>query len=256
MNEKYIYGEVRAIPDNVDETRTIDFTISNEIKDRHGTRLMADRWDLSNYKKNPIVGYQHNVYGDALCSAPNPDDIIGKSTVKIEGNDLVASLTFEPPELNPLAEKIFQKVKFGTLRMASVGFIGVNKHFGEGNEAKDGKNPTEYFQKQELLEWSIVNIPSNPTASVREFNVQSEKALRYVAKATNLDIDEIREMTVGDVMKLVNGESIEKDKRDVEKTERMELEEAKRKLKIEQEQKELEIKLNYLRTNLKETNNG
>ena len=76
----YRFGEIRALPADVDETRTVEFVISNEAKDRHGTILKKSKWDLKNYKKNPIVGYQHNIHG-SFFGEDNPDNIIGKSKV-------------------------------------------------------------------------------------------------------------------------------------------------------------------------------
>jgi hypothetical protein len=71
---------------------------------------------------------------------------------------LVGEAEFEPKEINPVAEKVFQKVKFGTLNTASVGILPV----GTGTYKKEEK--TYYYDGQELLEWSIVNIPMNGEA--------------------------------------------------------------------------------------------
>lgn len=213
MSTEYIFGEIRALPENVRETRTVDFVISNETKDRHGTKLLLKGWELANYKRNPIVGYQHNLYGD-MCSPPNPDDIIGKSEVFVDGSNLIGRVTFEPAEINPLAEKIFQKVLFGSLRTASVGFKPLKGfRWGEGAESEKGANPTQYSDKHELVEWSIVNIPSNPTATKREFTVQNDRALKYILRVLgdNYTEDEIMKMTVRGVMGLLSGESLEKD---------------------------------------------
>ncbi len=77
MSKKVIPAFIKAIPDNVDETRTIDFIISDSTKDRHSTVVNQKGWQLDNYNKNPIVGYQHNIYGDNMCADPNPDMVIG-----------------------------------------------------------------------------------------------------------------------------------------------------------------------------------
>lgn len=249
MALEYRYAELRAIPPDVEQSRTVEFVISDETKDRNGTRLLLDRWELENYEKNPIVGYQHNLYGD-LCSPPNPDDIIGKSVVYKEGKQLIGKLTFEPAELNKQAEKIFQKVIFGTLRMASVGFIGEGRMFGKGDEAEGRENQTEYFKRQELLEWSIVNIPSNPSASKREFSVQSERALRYIANIIGgkLSIEELKKMTVNGILRMVTGESEEYDKKERE----FECKIVENKLKIKREQEQLRLKLRLMGTKIKE----
>src|SRR5690349_19947598 len=104
----------------VEETRTIPLAISSDMKDRHRTVVNMKNWRLDNYRNNPIVGYQHNVYGDNMCSSPNPDDVLGSSRIyfeEVEGRTIImADVTFERAEINPLAEKIFQKVLAGTLR--------------------------------------------------------------------------------------------------------------------------------------------
>lgn len=169
MKTKIALGQLRALPDNVDETRTIQFIISSERKDRHGTVLDLEGWALDSYNNNPIVGYQHDVYGDSSLKSPDPDSVIGKGRVFREANQLVSEVTFEPADMNPLAEKIFKKVKFGTLRTASVGFLPISKgRWGTGEEARGGENQTYYYGKRELLEWSIVNIPSNADALRRQ----------------------------------------------------------------------------------------
>lgn len=169
MNKKTTSALVREIPKDVDDTRTIDFIISDSTKDRHSTVVNQTGWRLENYLRNPVVGYQHNIYGAGMCVDPNPDMVIGKAmNVRIEGGKLMASVAFEPAEINPLAEKVFQKLKFGSLKAVSVGFIEIGEgKFGEGLEAKGAPNETYYFEGQELLEFSVVNIPSNPAAVAR-----------------------------------------------------------------------------------------
>jgi len=121
-----IEANIRALGDNVEDTRTITFIASTSSVDRHGTVLNQDNWNLKNFNNNPIIGYQHNVYGGA--EAPNPDDQLGTAkayfeTVKKgdkEENQLLVDITFEPEAINPLAEKIFRKVLHGSLRAVSV----------------------------------------------------------------------------------------------------------------------------------------
>ncbi len=153
-NEKrYTNGYVRKFAKDVEETRTIEFVISTSDKDRHNSILNQKNWDLKNYKRNPIFGYQHNVYGDDMCSKPDPDDLLGNSRVYIEGDELIAAATFEPKEENEYAEKIFRKVLRGTLRSASVGFYPLPNKKGKkgtfGEEATDehegGKHETLHY---------------------------------------------------------------------------------------------------------------
>jgi len=165
-----IEANIRALGDNVEDTRTITFIASTSSVDRHGTVLNQDNWNLKNFNNNPIIGYQHNVYGGA--EAPNPDDQLGTAkayfeTVKKgdkEENQLLVDITFEPEAINPLAEKIFRKVLHGSLRAVSVGFVPLENEAGRLGENREGN--FHYFG-QELLEVSVVNIPSNPDALKR-----------------------------------------------------------------------------------------
>lgn len=211
MSEKYTFGEVRAIPTNAEESRTIEFVISNNTKDRHGTVLSVQNWQLDRFNANGIVGYQHNVYGGDLCNAPDPDQVIGVGRAWIEGDQLIGSVTFEPAEINPLAEKIFRKVLFGTLKATSVGFNPIGRgQFGINDEAENGINPTYYYAAQELLEFSIVNIPSNPDALKRSMRDQASNAINYIYRQLggSYRFADIEGMTVGDVIQLLETRSV------------------------------------------------
>jgi HK97 family phage prohead protease len=159
--KNFINAEIRA-KDDSNENRTVQFIISTNDKDRHGTILNMSNWDLTNYNLNGIVGYNHEVYGST-----NPDLILGSGRAFLEGEGddakLIGEVTFETEDVNPLAEKIFRKVMAGTLKATSVGFtpISVNGKYGEE------RGGTYYYYGQELLEFSIVNIPSNPKAVKR-----------------------------------------------------------------------------------------
>lgn len=203
---KHQFGQVRAIPQNVEETRTIEFVISSNTKDRHGTVLPVDKWQLDRFNANGIVGYQHNVYGGDLCNAPDPDQVIGKGRAWVEGDQLIGSVEFEPAELNPLAEKIFRKVLFGTLQATSVGFNPTAPtYFGQGEEARGGKNQTEYYAGQELLEFSIVNIPSNPDALKRSMRDQASNAISYIYRqfGGQFRFADIEDMSIRNVLELL-----------------------------------------------------
>lgn len=198
------FGELRAVPANVEETRTVQFVISNSTRDRHRTSLDPTKWQLDNFNRNGIVGYQHNVYGDGMCAGPNPDDVIGKGRAFLEGDQLIGEVTFEPADINPQAEKIFRKVLFGSLRATSVGFAELGKgNYGTGKEARGGTEETYYFAGQELLEFSIVNIPSNPDATKRALRDQTSHALMFVKRTLGGDTSfaDIEKLTVGEVLR-------------------------------------------------------
>jgi HK97 family phage prohead protease len=151
---------VRALSEDNKSKRQAEFVISSETPDSYGTVFKIAGWDLSRYENNPVVLYAHKSHSD------NPDMIIGTSEVRVEGTELIGVVTFETAEINPLAEKVWQKVQTGSLRMASIGANIISGHWGDEKLGEDRE--LIYFDKQELYEWSIVPVGSNPDAVKRE----------------------------------------------------------------------------------------
>lgn len=206
MKIDYRFGELRTLPEG--ESRKVEFIISSEKRDRHKTILLAEKWELKNFNKNGIVGYEHDlpIY-DWFITNSNPDRIIGKGTAVREDKIIVGTVDFEPEDINPVAEKVFRKVKHGTLKSTSVGFFETKKgNFGEGNEAKGESNETYYYGGQELLEFSIVSIPSNTDATKRGVGKDIEFiSLLVQQKMPELSLSDIRKLTVGDVLDILEG---------------------------------------------------
>jgi hypothetical protein len=232
ITKKFQFGSIRTIPEGAEESRIIPFILSTFTKDRHGTVLNQDGWDLDNYRKNPVVAYQHNLSG-GLCAEPNPDFIIGKSiSLSIDGMGrdrmLVADAQFEPSDINPLAEKVFRKILFGSLNRSSVDFIPRGEgSYGQGEEAEGRENETFYFSGQELLEWSVVNIPSNPDAGTRDINRRMREegysALMYAFKELGgkFRLSQIEQFRVVDILDLLDGKDLDIKETDPEKVRRL-----------------------------------
>lgn len=144
------------------DSRTVRFVISDESRDRHSSVIPIDAWSLESFRGNPIAGWSHKVYGGAFDS--NPDNIIGTWDIWTEGRELVGDLKFEDAETNPFAEKLFRKTKNGTLNAVSVGFMPGGGHYGDDAEARGAENETFYYDSAELVEVSLVGIPSNKNA--------------------------------------------------------------------------------------------
>lgn len=206
------YGFARAIPENVDETREVEFIISSAAKDRHSSVVNMDGWSLENYNRNPIVGYQHNLYGN-LFGMHDPDDVIGTGRVWMDtdntGNKVLkGAIKFETEDVNPKAEKLFRKVKAGSLRATSVGFMELGQ--GEWKKERNMKGEEEqtyYFKGQELLEFSLVNIPSNPEAVKRTLGDSKDQLLTFIQKflPEEVSIKQLRQLKVQDVLDMIEG---------------------------------------------------
>ena len=150
--------EIQATFRGVSDEGSYDFIITTESEDRHGTIFLADGWELESYRKNPVVFYNHN------RGSEDPDMNIGSSTVRREGNDHIASLTFDDVTENKVAAKIKRKLDNGTLRSASIGAIPK-----EGKWEVRDERDVLVFSRQELLEWSVVDVPSNTDAIKRGY---------------------------------------------------------------------------------------
>ena len=155
--------------------RSIKFVITTGDADRENDVIDPTGWDVSNYLKNPVVLFAHD-YGSLPIAR----------TTKLEQHDdhLIAIAEFATEELNPMAEQVFNMLKQGFLRGASVGFRPTV--FEYNNERGGGD-----FSGQELLEFSVVPIPANAqslmAAGVKEKDVScikewAEKTLRVLSE--------------------------------------------------------------------------
>lgn len=183
------------------DERKLTFVASDGSRDTAGTVLNVNGWDLERFNRNGIIGYQHKVYG-GYDDTENPDNVIGKGYAYVEGGKLMVDVEFEPAEINPLAEKIYQKLLFGSLKAVSVGFLPVGRGtWGKGSESLEGENPTYYYAGQELLEVSVVNIPANPNALRKglegiedELEQLKKEAEDVIPEAEVEDVEETEEM--------------------------------------------------------------
>lgn len=221
------------------KTRTIPFIASTADKDRHGSILNQDNWDLSGFRTNPVIGYQHQLHPD-MCIKSTPDDVIGKGmNIRVGDPDqngdrlLLLDIWFEDEKTNPLADKVFNKLLNGTLNAVSVGFYPMHvdgEESRKGNPATGEDGEADYMFGQELLEVSVVNIPSNKHALQKAVGDTVANALIFCRAQLNKTFTEIEAMTVGEVVKQIQGDRKapgDKEKKDL-KTEREAIELAKK----------------------------
>lgn len=135
--------------------RVFDFRASDKTVDRHGDIIDPAGWILDNFKKNPVVLWQHS-------QQLGP---IGKSLT--EGvSDGALDMKLYIHDLTDESKKAFALLESGMIKATSVGFRPREIRQlsdEERSELKLGRFG-QYFQKQELLEISIVTVPSNPNA--------------------------------------------------------------------------------------------
>jgi len=129
------------------------WTLSTYDLDRYGERIDPAGWDFSQYLKNPVVQWAHCFHIPA----------IGKvEALSIDDKGLHGVVVFNDREYDQLGWSIGQRIKNGSLKAGSVGFRVLEIEIPDKKTAQDGT--TLIFRKQELLEFSICNVPANPYA--------------------------------------------------------------------------------------------
>jgi HK97 family phage prohead protease len=145
LRKQYVPDSVKA---DSEDSRRLTFAISTGAVDRDRDTLAVDGWDLANYRRNPVVLWAHDYHALPVARA---------ESIKLGAGQLKASATFVPAEVYPFAETVYQMLKGGFLRATSVGFRPSKYSLNEERRGVD-------FLEQELLEFSIVPVPSNPEA--------------------------------------------------------------------------------------------
>ena len=80
------------------ETDPFEFIMSDETVDRMGDVIVAEGWDLGDFKSNPIALLNHNA-----------DAIIGRwENVRVEGKRLVGRFVFAEPGTDSVVDKVAQ----------------------------------------------------------------------------------------------------------------------------------------------------
>lgn len=147
------------------KSRTITFVTTTTGKDRHGTRVRTDGIDVSNYEKNPIFLWGHDGYG-GWFSVPDINHVIGKTVaIRKAISQMEQDVEFTPADMNPRGDQAFKMVQAKFLSATSIGFIPRQIVV----ELEDERE-VPVILRCELLETSLVPIPSNPEVSalVRE----------------------------------------------------------------------------------------
>jgi len=160
--------------------RQYEFTASTADQDRDGEVIDVAGWDLKNFKKNPVIMFAHD-----YRTLP-----IGRATkIGIREGKLVNNVEFPPEGTYEFADIVERLVGAGFLKTESVGFLPKKWEDGDGGE----KSPRRTYTKQELLEISIVPVPSNPNAllnAVKEGVITTKQLKQITEPEETNDYDE------------------------------------------------------------------
>jgi HK97 family phage prohead protease len=139
-----------ALPSSgADARRRYRITISDGGEDRDGDRVDPGGWKLDSFRANPVLLLHHD-----------PRRPVGRvEGVTVEGGKLVGTATLPPPGVLADADEAAALLDADVLSAVSPGFriaeSTANQHRGRDITAA------------ELLEVSLVSLPTNPRALVR-----------------------------------------------------------------------------------------
>jgi HK97 family phage prohead protease len=145
------------------------WTLSTYDLDRFSERIDPQGWDFKRFMDNPIVEWAHRYDIPA----------IGKiEGLAVDDKGLIGIVFFNDKSFDPFGWGIGQRVKAGVIRAGSVGFRPVEIEIPSKDDSKDGTSLI--FRKQELLEFSICNVPANPFALAKSAsNEKSDPAIPF-----------------------------------------------------------------------------
>jgi HK97 family phage prohead protease len=154
--------EVKALSE--DELEVVGSTGS---MDRDGEVVEPTAWDLKNFKKNPVILAGHDYHSPAIARATN---------VKLEDGKLKFKIKFPTEGAYPIADIDRKLYKEGIMSATSVGFIAREWQDGDGKAGK----PWRTYTKAELLELSLVTVPSNPEALVMQRGILNDDEVKLL----------------------------------------------------------------------------
>lgn len=140
------------------ETQPLTFVLSDESVNSYGTRVITAGVDLSLFKKNPIMLWNHFRTWKGTTDEVLP---IGHwENIRKEGDRILADAVFD--EKDDFAQKIKSKVEQGIIKMASVGIDIIATSEDKAVLMQGQTRPT--IVKCLIKEASVCDIASNRNA--------------------------------------------------------------------------------------------
>jgi HK97 family phage prohead protease len=140
-----------------DDGNGVPWIFSTFDLDRHSERIDPAGWEFERYMSNPVVEWAHRYDIPAIGKADG---------LYADAAGLHGVVVFNDREYDPFGWAVGERVKHGVIRAGSVGFRPLEVELPSKEAAKDGT--ALIFRKQELVEFSICNVPANPYALVNE----------------------------------------------------------------------------------------
>lgn len=134
--------------------RTFTAKITTNSIDRDGEVLIPQGMDARDFKKNPIVFWNHD-YNQPIGTAADMkrNDDHWTATARLAST--------------PFAQEVYTLMREGVVRGVSVGFVPIeSRPATKGDIDKFGDGVKRVFPKWKLLEFSVVPLPANQDALI------------------------------------------------------------------------------------------
>ena len=140
------------------------WTLSTYDLDRFSERIDPLGWDFKQFLKNPVVEWAHRY------DIPAIGRIEG---LTVDDSGLHGRVIFNDKDYDHFGWSIGQRVQAGVIRAGSVGFRIIEIEIPDRETAKDGTSLI--IRKQELVEFSVCNVPANPYALAKREKRNEER---------------------------------------------------------------------------------
>jgi HK97 family phage prohead protease len=133
--------------------RQVRAVVSSASVDRAGDIVVQAGIDLTNFRKSPVVLFQHDADRPiARCLNIGPD----------AGGNTGALVQFPEPRTSATADEVYGLIKAGVIGMTSIGFIPLDMVPIDARKPWGGQR----INRSELLEFSFVSIGANRDALI------------------------------------------------------------------------------------------
>lgn len=147
--------------------------------DRTGEQVVLAGVDLTGFRANPIILYQHD-----------PDVPVGRaSNIQVTSAGIEMTIDFAPQGISAKADEVCGLVKAGVLSTVSIGFDPTKAEPMDPRDAGKKNAPLRYLTC-DLMETSFVSIPADKGAVVTQRTYKAAQAEKWTcAAAKDLEID-------------------------------------------------------------------